>query len=154
MNFKKALLRGAIGAPMGVIVGYTITILISLVYPRGGSYFPVVPQLASQMNSEIMAVTIQYVLSAIMGFTYAASSAVFEVEQWGIAKQTAIHFVIMTVTGLPIAYLCHWMEHSLGGVLLYITIFVVIYLIIWLSQMYFWSRRIKGINNKLKDSRQ
>jgi hypothetical protein len=153
MTLKKALLRGILGAPLGVFIGYTITILISLINPTGGNYYPVVPQLAVQLDSEIMAVTIQYVLSAMIGFAYAAGSAVFEVEHWGITKQTILHFIIMTFTGLPVAYLCHWMEHSFRGIVLYVAIFIGIYLIIWLSQMYFWSRRIKGINDKLRENK-
>ena len=150
MTMKKALLRGLYGAPLGVFFGYTITILIALVNPKGGEYNPVVPQLAILLNNEIMAVVLQYVLMAIMGFGYAASSAVYEVEQWGIAKQTIIHFLIMTITTFPVAYTCYWMEHSLFGILTYVGIFIGIYFIIWLSQMYFWSRRIGGINDKLR----
>lgn len=151
MTLKKALMRGILGAPLGVFIGYTITILISLSVSPGGKYYPVVPQLAEQMNSELMAVTLQYILSAVMGFGYAVSSAFFEMEQWGIAKQTILHFIVMSVSTLPIAYLCHWMEHSLGGILFYIAVFLGIYLVIWLSKMYYWSRRIKGINGKLKE---
>lgn len=150
MTLKKALLRGLLGAPLGVFIGYTITILISLVDSRGSEYYPVVPQLAQNMQSEIMAVTFQYVLSAILGFAYAVGSAVFEVEEWSIAKQTILHFIIMISSAFPIAYFCYWMEHTLGGIILYVSIFIGIYLVIWCSQMYFWSKRIKGINDKLK----
>lgn len=153
MTMKKALLRGIYGAPLGVFIGYTITILIALVNPNGGEYNPVVPQLAEQLNSEIAAVVMQYVLLAIMGFGYAVSSAVYEVEPWGIAKQTIIHFLIITISTFPVAYACYWMKHSLFGILSYVGIFIGFYLVGWLSQMYFWSRRIRKINEKLRDSK-
>jgi len=32
--------------------------------------------------------------------------------QIGIAKQTGIYFLILSLTMFPIAYITHWMEHS------------------------------------------
>jgi hypothetical protein len=153
MTLKKAFRRGFLGAPLGVFLGYTITIFIALVNPSGGEYYPVVPQLANQMNGEVAAVVLQYLLMAIMGFGYAVSSSVYEVERWGIAKQTIVHFLIMTISTFPIAYACYWMEHSLFGILTYVGIFMGFYLVIWISQMYFWGRRIRRINEKLKDGK-
>jgi cell division protein FtsL len=51
----------------------------------------------------------------------------------------------------PIAYLCYWMEHTLLGILTYVGIFVALYIIIWFIQMYFWKKRIEGINKKLQE---
>lgn len=153
MTLRKALLRGILGAPIGVFIGYTITILIALFNKELGEYYPVVPQLAAQLDSEIVAVVVQYVLMAVMGFGYAISASVFEIERWGIAKQTITNFLIITVSTFPIAYGCYWMKHSLIGILTYVGIFVVVYIIIWASKMYFWSRRIRSINEKLKDNK-
>lgn len=154
MKIRKALRRGILGAPIGIFIGYTITILIALFNMEAGKYYPVVPQLTEQVNSEITAVVVQYVLMAVMGFGYAFGASVFEIEQWGIAKQTIINFLIITISTFPIAYTCYWMKHSLIGILSYVGIFVVIYIIIWASKMYFWSRRIRSINDTLKNSKQ
>lgn len=152
MTLRKALLRGILGAPIGIFIGYTITILIALFNKEVGEYYPVVPQLAAQMNGEITAVVVQYVLMAVMGYGYALSASVFEIEKWGIAKQTMINFLIITISTFPIAYACYWMKHSLIGILSYVGIFIVIYIIIWALKMYFWSRRIRSINEKLKNN--
>lgn len=120
---------------------------------QGGDYYPVVPLLAKQMDNEMTAVVLQYVLMAIMGYGYAVSSSVFRVEQWGIAKRTVIHYLIITIVTLPIAYICYWMRHSFVGVLSYFGIFTIYYLIGWLAQMFFWSRKIRKINEKLKDGK-
>lgn len=151
MTLKKAMLRGLLGAPIGVFISYTITVLISLSVP-GDSYSPVVPQLTKAMNSEIGAVVLQYILSAVMGFAYGAVSCVFEVEQWGIAAQTALHFVVMTIATFPIAYINYWMPHTLRGIVIYVAIFLFLYLSIWLLQMYFWRKRINSINHKLQEN--
>lgn len=151
MTFKKAMLRGLLGAPIGVFIAYTITVLISLTAP-GDYYDPVVPQLALDLNNEIKAVVLQYILSAVMGFVYGAAACVFEVERWGITTQTALHFVIMTAATFPVAYITYWMPHTLKGIFGYVSIFLVIYLGIWLIQMYLWRKRINHINHRLTEN--
>jgi hypothetical protein len=151
MTLKNAILRGILGAPLGVFLGHTITIIISAISTIEGDYNPVVPQLAEVMGNEITAVVLQYFLCAILGFAFAAGSAVFEVEEWSITKQTIIHFIIITTAMFPIAYFSYWMRHTFWGVVSYITIFVVLYVIIWAIQIYFWKKRIEGINKRIQD---
>jgi len=150
MTLKKAMLRGLLGFPLGVFMGYTITILIALFQSDIGKYYPVVPQLAEATGNEITAVVLQYVLSGILGFAFAAGSAVFEVEEWSFTKQTVIHFMISTLAMFPIAYFTYWMRHTLWGILLYISVFAIMYIIIWAVQSYFWKKKIKGINDKMQ----
>jgi Protein of unknown function (DUF3021). len=152
MTLKKALLRGALGAPLGVFLNYTITILIALFEPRGGGYAPVVPLLAEAAGNELKAVILQYLLSALLGFAFAVGSAVFEVDEWSITRQTVVHFIISVTAMLPIAYICYWMQHTLWGIISYISIFIVIYVIIWGIQIYFWKKRIDTINKQIRDN--
>ena len=149
MTLKKALLRGLIGAPMGVFISYTITILISLFLQDGG-YYPAVPQLIASVGNELNAVLLQYVLSAILGFASAFGSAIFEIEEWSIVKQTTMHFLLLSISMFPVAYFTYWMRHTLLGILSYIGIFVVLYIIIGVIQINFWKKRIEGINRKLQ----
>jgi hypothetical protein len=149
MTLKKALLRGLLGAPLGVFIGYTITILISM-YLKDGGYSPVVPQLMETMGNEINAIVLQYLLSALLGFASAFGSAVFEIEEWSITKQTMIHFLLLSVSMFPVAYFTYWMRHTLWGILSYVGIFIALYAVIWAIQIYFWKKRIEGINRKLQ----
>lgn len=149
MTLKKALLRGLIGAPLGVFIGYTITILVSL-FLKDGGYYPVVPQLIDSVGSELNAVILQYILSAILGFASAFGSAIFEIDEWSITKQTVAHFLLLSISMFPVAYFSYWMQHTLPGILSYIGIFVVLYIIIWIIQINFWKKRIEGINRKLQ----
>ena len=52
---KKLLLRGALGFPIGIAIGYVITICISLMW-AGGYYSPCAPELAEALGNEISAV--------------------------------------------------------------------------------------------------
>jgi hypothetical protein len=149
MTFKKALLRGLLGFPLGVFLSVTITLIISIIKGTGEYYF-VVPELIWIINHEVYAFLLQYILSGILGFAFAAGSAVFEVDHWSISKQTGIHFLISACSMLPIAYICRWMENTIIGIISYVLIFVLIYVAIWFIQYSFWKKKIIEINMKLK----
>ena len=130
---KKIFLRALLGFPLGIAIGYIVTILISLVR-ADGYYSPCVPQLVESMGSQINAVVFQAILSGLLGAVFAAISTIWEIEDWSIAKQTAIYFTSAALTMMPIAYLAKWMEPTIKGFLSYFGIFVVIFIIIWLLQ--------------------
>lgn len=145
---KKIVLRGILGFPLGVAAGYLITIIISLIWANG-YYSPCVPELAAIMGSEIKAVSLQALLSGILGTGFAAISVIWEMENWSIVKQTGIYFIISSLIMLPIAYFTHWMNHSLKGVLSYYGIFILIFVIIWIAQYIIARKNVKKMNETL-----
>lgn len=145
---KKVLLRCLFGAPIGLAIGTVITIIISLVV-GDGTYYAVVPELIADCGSEINAVVFQSVLSLIYGAAWAGASVIWENERWSILKQTVIHLIICSAATFPIAYFARWMPHNANGVLLYFGIFVVIYIVIWLSQYSSMKKKVQQINERL-----
>ena len=73
-------------------------------------------------------------------------SVIWQIEDWSILKQTTVHFFVLSLSMLPIAYTARWMEHTVAGALLYFGIFAGLYLLIWLIQYLFWRYRIGRIN--------
>lgn len=149
---KKALLRGLLGFPLGVFIGYTITILIS-VFVGDGWYSPCVPALVEEFGSEIGAVAFQAVLSGVLGASFAVVSLIWEKDNWSILKQTGIYSLCISIIMFPIAYFTHWMEHSVSGFLLYFGIFAAVFLVAWVIQYRIWKDKIKGINKKIKEGK-
>jgi len=147
---KQAFLRGLLGVPLGITIGYLITIFISLGWGNG-SYTPIVPSLVEQLGSEISAVILQAVLCGVLGATFGAISIIWEIDSWSIAKQTGIYFLIGSIAMTPIAYINHWMEHSVGGFLSYFGIFVAIFIVVWVIQYIVWKKRIKRINDRMSN---
>ncbi len=145
---KKIFLRGAFGFPIGITIGYIITIITSAIW-AGGYYSPCVPELISATGSEINAVILQALLSGLLGMGFAASSVIWEMENWSIVKQTGIYFGIVSVIMMPVAYFLYWMEHSVMGFLSYFGIFVFIFIIIWLIQFFTGRRIVKRLNENL-----
>lgn len=145
---KKIALRGMLGFPLGIAMGYLITIIISLIWGNG-HYVPCVPDLVITMGREINAVMLQTLLCGILGAGFGVASVIWDMENWGIVKQTGIYFLIVSVIMMPIAYITHWMEHSLKGILLYFGIFFIIFVIIWIVQFAIAKHNVKRLNETL-----
>lgn len=145
---KQILLRGGIGIPIGITISYLFTIVGSLCWGTG-AYSPCVPELTAAVGSEIYAVLLQMVLSAVLGFVCAAASVVWDIERWGIAVQTGVYFLILSVIMLPIAYVLRWMEHSVSGCLIYLGIFVALFVLIWLFSYLIGKYNVKKMNSRL-----
>ncbi len=151
---KKIILRSILGFPIGIAIGYLITIFISLGWANG-YYSPCVPELISTMGSEINAVIIQTLLCGLLGTGFAASSVIWEIDNWSIIKQTGIYFIIISVIMLPIAYFAYWMEHSIIGFFSYFGIFVFIFALVWMIQFVAGKCSVRKMNESLhnvKDS--
>lgn len=145
---KKIILRGALGFPVGITVGYAITIVLSLIWANG-YYAPCVPELISVMGNEIRAVILQALLCGLLGTGFGAASVIWEVEHWGIVKQTGIYFAVVSMVMMPVAYAAYWMEHSLGGFAGYFGIFVFIFAVVWAVQFFAGKRDVKTLNERL-----
>ena len=101
---KKVLFRGVLGFPLGIAIGYAITILISIGLGQG-YYHPCTPELIDYIGSELNAVIVQAVLCGLLGVAFGASSAIWETGNWSIVKQTGVYFTITAIVMLPFAYI-------------------------------------------------
>lgn len=145
---KKIILRSILGFPLGIALGYLITIVISLLFANG-FYSPCVPELTDTMGSEINAVMLQAFLCGILGSGFAAASLIWEMNDWSLVRQTGIYFFIISIIMMPVAYVTYWMEHSLKGVLGYFGTFVVIFIAIWIVQYFIAKNNVKKLNKNL-----
>jgi hypothetical protein len=146
---KKALIRGLIGFPGGVTICLVITIIESLIV-GDGRFYACVPEFVELAGSEIMAVILQTVLAGLVGSVYGAASVIWEMEDWSIAKQSGIFFAIAAVTMMPIGYLLNWMEHSVTGIVSFYLIFLVIFVMIWITMYLIWRRKVRELNQDVQ----
>lgn len=149
---KKIILRGLLGFPLGITIGYIITILISLRWANG-YYAPCVPELTAMTGREIYAVILQTLLCGVLGAGFGAGSVIWEIENWSLIRQTGVYFGITSVLMMPIAYILYWMEHSIAGVACYFGIFFLIFAGIWTIQLIAGRHTVKKMNAGLKKSR-
>ncbi len=145
---KKVFIRTLHGFPVGVLIGYMITIFISLVWGKG-SYVACNPGFISTMGNEINAIILQSVLCGILGSGFAASSVIWELERWSLARQSTANFLILSVIMMPMAYFLHWMEHTWMGFLSYYGIFALIFFAIWVFMFLCGKYNVTKINENL-----
>lgn len=146
---KKELLHRIIcGLLVGIAVSHFITIGISITV-GDGNFYPCVPNLIDRYGSEITAVIIQTILSAVLGAGFAGASVIWEKDDWSLLKQTGIYFAIITVLMMTVAYICEWMEHSVNGVARYFGIFFAIFAVVWVVRYAIWKNRISKIKKKI-----
>jgi hypothetical protein len=144
---RKAILRGLLGFPIGIAMGYFITIIVSLAWGNG-SYLSSKPELIATMGSEINAVILQTVLCGLLGALSSASTLIWGIEQWSLAKQTGIFFLISACLLMPIAYYANWMQHSFIGFLTFSGIFIALFVIEWITMYFVLRYKIGKINAK------
>lgn len=145
---KKALLRGLLGVPLGMAMGYLITIVISLGWGQG-QYVACMPELTALAGSEAGAVAIQAALCGVLGAAFAMCSVIWDMERWSLLKQSAVYFAVTALAMLPVAWVCGWMEHSAGGVALYMGIFAGIFAVAWVTQYMLWRGKIRRLNRRV-----
>ncbi len=144
--WKKAWKR----VPLGMIIGLTISTVITILNSLGGDgqYQAVVPALIEDCGSEINAVVAQALCSLLYGGIIGAASVIWETD-WSLTKMTVVHLLVISLTMLPIAYLMRWMNRTVRGVLLYIVFFLVLYAVIWIISYRRTQRQLREINKKL-----
>ena len=148
---KKMIQRGLLGFPLGIAIGFVITVIISMCI-GDGSFYPVTPELIDTMKNELNAVILQTILCGILGTGFAMASVIWEIDSWSLAKQSGVYFAIACVIMFPISYFANWMPHSTAGILSYVGIFVAIFLAAWVTQYSVWKRKIKKMNEGIKDN--
>jgi uncharacterized membrane protein (DUF485 family) len=146
---KKLITRGLLGFPLGIAIGFVITVMISVCI-GDGSFYPVTPELIKTIGNELGAVVLQTILCGIMGSGFAMASVIWEIDSWSLAKQSGIYFSVACIVMLPIAYAANWMEHSISGILSYAGVFVAIFVFVWLIQYFVWKNKIKKMNDRVK----
>lgn len=149
---KKTLLACLAGAGFGITVSMIITIIISFCI-GDGSYHPVVPELTEMCGSEIIAVLVQTISSALYGAAWVGAAFIWKVEKWSLLRQTVTHFVVCSLTTLPVAFFMYWMPHTFSGFVIYFAIFIAIYVYIWLVQYFAIKRQLNAVNKKMCESK-
>lgn len=146
---KEIIKRASLGFMIGVFIGETILIFESLL-AGNGNFYPISTYLSAHTNTELNAVIIQYFLFGIIGTTFASSTVIFELDNWSLLAQTVLHFVITSVVMYISGFLCGWFPHTTSSTILWFVIFIIIYVIMWISFTIYYRKKTESINESLK----
>ncbi len=146
----KIIKRGLLGLPLGIAIGYVISLITSICI-GDGSFYPVTAELIEATGNVLSAVIIQTILCGLMGAGYAMASVIWEIDSWSLAKQSGIYFAIASIIMFPVAYVTNWMEHSVMGFIIYAGVFVGIFIAVWLTQYFAWKSKIRKLNEQVQN---
>ena len=148
-EIKKAVgKRAVLGFIYGVFIGQTILILESLAM-RDGNFYAVTDALFKLVGSKIGAVIVQYFLTGIIGTTFAATTVLFEIDEWSLLRQTILHFVITSIVLYIAGFLCGWFSHTVVSTLIWFGVFIVVYVIFWICFSLYYKNKVKKLNEAL-----
>lgn len=145
---NKIIKRFVLGFIYEVFVAYLITILISLSI-GDGNYYGINKGIMNICTTELGAVVFQFVLAGLLGAVFGVTTIFWEIDKWSLAKQTVIHFLVVTTSMLITAYICNWMRHTLASFFCWLGLFVVVYVIAWIICYNSFKRKVQGINKTI-----
>ena len=88
---KKIIIRGLLGLPIGIAVGFIFSLIISI-FIGNDVFYPVSPTLIKTVGNELDAVILQTSLYSLIGIGFSAASVIWEIDTWSLAKQSGIYF--------------------------------------------------------------
>ncbi len=155
MNFRnRVIFLSSIGLGLGAILGTVITAITATGEYADGTLYLTSREFTEFAGSPLRAFVIQAVLCGIYGMIGMGGSAVYKIEQWSVLKSTIVHFCITLSFFYFTAFFLHWISPSnVQDCLLMFFIFLIPYIIIWLSNYLYNRHQVALINKELLDLR-
>ncbi len=148
---KKIVYRVCGGAAVGVLIGYLTVLLVNLCM-GGGVYMPAMPALTRRCGTDMAAVLVQTLLTALIGVAFSLASSVFEVERWSFLHQCAVHFAVTALVYVPFTMLC-WYPLNLSGILGVLGSVLLTYTITYFINHWLVTRDLLQINRCVQQAR-
>lgn len=128
--WKKAVLLGALGYAVGIVIGVIIFLCNS---------------------SRCFAEALPYILlSGIPGAVAMGSTIIYEIEKWSIARATATHFLVTFGCLYLVGFALEWFRFGEPVFWIFTGAMILAYVLIWLIQYMAYKRRIRKMNENLR----
>ncbi len=101
------------------------------------------------VNSEGRSLIVHVIVSGIHGLIPCGAATVYEIESWGLTKQTVVHALVTLATILCIEIPMKWWAPG-PEMLIALAVYVVIYAIIWLVNYLYWKHMVNVMNRQLE----
>ncbi|MDN6424133.1 MAG: DUF3021 domain-containing protein, partial [Tetragenococcus koreensis] len=102
MKYLKKIISGAF---IGVGIGFTLNLIFSFL---NGEYYPGIPSFLNQYDSMLIAITVQTLIYMSLGIIQAFSTDIMNNQKRSLLSNTIIHFSIIFLPLLIVAYILHW----------------------------------------------
>lgn len=150
MKKKHILLRFIIGFGVGVLHGALVVYLVSIgVNGINGDFMAVMSGTVKLFGSENLAVTVQTLMTGMLGVDYAMAAMIYENPKRGFLAQSLLHFAATFPYLMAVAYVC-WIPVETQGYISLTAGIAVGYVINFVIQYVLAKRNVREINDKME----
>ncbi len=150
MKKKHILLRFIIGFGCGVLHGAMVVYFVSLgVNGMGGDFMAVMPGTVEMFGSENLAVTVQTLMTGMLGVDYAMAAMIYENPKRSFLVQLLFHFAATFPYLMAVARVC-WIPVETRGYISLTAGIAVGYVINFVVQYVLAKRNVRAINDKME----
>lgn len=146
MNLKERFIyKASIGFSLGIFVDIIIkAICDSTVNPE--KLF-VNKKLVEMTGSYSIAIMLDLLLCGLLGLACNGGSVVYEIESWGALKATLVHFIFSISIYYIAGNFLGWFYPGINiANIIMVTIWILVYAMIWLIQYAVYKKEIREIN--------
>lgn len=151
MNLRnKFILNFTIGFSIGMLGCTIITAVMTTNYINDGTTYFCDPSFVKIFGNEIIAFTIQSIISGLYGGICFGSTIIYEIETWSILKTTITHFLVVMFSFFITAFTLKWW--STNDYIINLTILgtiISVYFVIWIIQYIIYKIEISKIQNNI-----
>lgn len=87
----------------------------------------------------------------LCGWFFTASTLYFEKYTWTLRRQTAMHFVTVTILYFILAFGIGWFPFTVPSFLLMLAVFLIFYTLFWTAFYLYFKNQAKKMNAELKN---
>ena len=131
---KKAILLGLIGYVCGCVIGLFFAL--------------------QNENCNIREALPSILLGGIPGAIAMGSAVIYDIEEWSLLRATATHFLVVMGVILFACFLLKWFPPWSPAFWIMLAAELVGYVIIWLIMYYCFRKKVRELNEMLKESRE
>lgn len=153
MDLKNRFItKASFGFSLGIFIGILITAVSTTLSVNDGNIYMYNTLLASRVGNLLLSFCLELLCYGVLG-AVGMGGVVLTYENDGISllKATVLHFVFVMVTFTSVGLYLGWFDPSdwIANTI-FVTCFIVAYVIIWAIQSSIYKKEIKEINQKIE----
>ena len=151
MNFKsRVIFLSSMGFALGMMIGTIITAVTATMEYADGTVYLCSKEFNDFIGNPLLAFVIQALVSGLYGMIGMGGSSVYYIEEWSILRATVSHFIVTVGCYYLTAFFLRWISPSaVSDCFIMFLLFLIPYLIIWLSKYLSYRSQINEINKEL-----
>lgn len=146
---EKIIERSLLGILITHATNFIISLAISIFVVKDGIFHFARPILIEQLGGEIPAAILQAVLLTVLGAIFGGAGLIYEQDDWGLTKQTVVHFAILVGSFLIFGGILRWYPFNIVNIVGNVIIFAVFYFLIWVALYTKIRNDIERVNRKI-----